>query len=154
MRERARRRAKYSPSIYSSIIQTQVLTSCHQETTVLHPPAPQKVDMMDSLLDLTFNGSSGQTAARHQCHLGLQRSQSGSDTQRNQRYHCQWSGRRCMCWAIYVCVRAHVCECVCWHPVHMEGVGVAVCKEKEQIDGAEREMHFSNITLSCHPLRL
>lgn len=116
---------------------------CHQETTVLHPRAPRKVDMMDSLLDLTFNGSSGQTAARHQCHLEVQRSQSGSDTQRNQGYHCQWSGRRCMCWAIYVCV------CV-----HMEGVGVAVCKEKEQIDRAEREMHFSNITLSCHPLRL
>lgn len=28
--------------------------------------------------------------------------------------------------------------------VQMEG---AVCKEKEQIDGAEREMHFSNVTL-------
>lgn len=49
-----------------------------------------------------------------------------------------------------VCARA----CVCWHPVNMEGVGVAVCKEKEQIDRAEKEMHFSNITLSCHPLPL
>lgn len=111
MRERAWRRAKYSPSIYSSIIQTQVLTSCHQETTVLHPRAPRKVDMMDSLLDLTFNGSSGQTAASHQCHLGVQRSQSGSDTQRNQGYHCQWSGRRCMCWAIYVCGSTRMCVC-------------------------------------------
>lgn len=53
-----------------------------------------------------------------------------------------------------LCVWEYAYVCVCWHPVHMEGVGVAVCKEKEQIDGAEREMHFSNITLSCHPLRL
>lgn len=37
---------------------------------------------------------------------------------------------------------------------------VAVCRwrglslrEKEQIDRAEREMHFSNVTLPCHPLR-
>lgn len=146
MRERAQRRAKYSPSIYSSIIQTQVLTSCHQETTVLHLRAPRKVDMMDPPLDLTFNGSSGQTAARHQCHLGVQRSLSGSDTQRNQGYHCQWSGRRCMCWAIYVCVRVCVCAgtlCI-WR---------GSVRKKEQIDRAEREMHFSNITLSCHPLR-
>lgn len=40
--------------------------------------------------------------------------------------------------------------CACSGSVQMEG---AVCKEKEQIDGAEREMHFSNVTLPCHPLR-
>ncbi len=40
--------------------------------------------------------------------------------------------------------------CACLGSVQMEG---AVCKEKEQIDGAEREMHFSNVTLPCHPLR-
>lgn len=40
--------------------------------------------------------------------------------------------------------------CVCCGGVQMEG---AVCKEKEQIDRAKREMHFSNVTLPCHPLR-
>lgn len=40
--------------------------------------------------------------------------------------------------------------CACHGSVQMEG---AVCKGKEQIDGAEREMHFLNVTLLYHPLR-
>lgn len=31
--------------------------------------------------------------------------------------------------------------------------GGCLCKGKEQIDGAEREMHFLNVTLLYHPLR-
>lgn len=91
--------------------------------------------MTDSLLDLTFNGTSGQTAVRHECHLGVQRSQSGLETQSSQGYHCQWAEREGM-WEIY-------CICVCRVLYMCRGWGFAVCKEKEQIDGAERETHFS-----------
>lgn len=45
--------------------------------------------------------------------------------------------------------------CVCAGALCIwRGWGFAVGKEKEQIDGAEREMHFSNVTLPCHPLCL
>lgn len=35
--------------------------------------------------------------------MSVQRSQSGLDAQRNQGYHCQWAGRRCVC----ACVLVH-----------------------------------------------
>lgn len=55
------------------------------------------------------------------------------------------SGQREGMWEIYMRVPL-LCA--------SEGVGFAVCKEKEQIDGAEREMHFSNVTLPSHPFCL
>ena len=50
----------------------------------------------------------------------------------------------------YVCVCVCVCVFVDYMSVFHDG---AVCEGKEQTDEAEREMHFSNVTLPCHTLR-
>lgn len=42
--------------------------------------------------------------------------------------------------------------CVCVRRLCADGWGRLVGEEKEQINGAEREIHFSNVILPCHPL--
>lgn len=52
------------------------------------------MDVTDPPLDLTFNGSSGQAAARQECHLGVQRSEAGLNGRGSRRYHCQRAGMK------------------------------------------------------------